>query len=285
MTGPEVLISGGEHELRRFPRWLRRAAASAVVVGVLVAGLVRLSNGQQRRERLERVADAVDVRTGVSGVGLGVGGTVVLGVQVTGTGADVRVETPALVPAYVADLSAVGVPLEVGTGRGNLIRLRLRPDCAKVLTLPTVQFDLPMTPASGHLHVVRIAFDRGPDMLRRACGFLPPDEALARALTGSRIDGDRLLAALSLRNDGRHPMTVWNLQSRGLVVLARPELVTVPAGGSVTLPLQLRVADCDGTGPLLLLAIQEEDPAEQLRMAFEGDAATALDTLRARRCR
>ena len=288
MTGPEVLVSGGEggREPRRLPLWLRRTTGTVVVLGLVVAGLVRLSADQQRQDRLERVADAVDVRSAVSAdVGLGVGGTVVLGVQVTGTGARVRVGAPVLVPPYVAELSAVGAPLDVSAGRGSPIKLRLRPDCTKVLALPKVQLDLPMTPASGRLHVVRIAFARGPDMLRRACGYLPPDDALARALTDPRVDGERLLATLHLRNDGRRSMTVWGLRSPGLTVLARPDRVTVPAGAAVAVLVELRVAACDDAGPLHLLANQEADPGGELLLAFEGGPGAALGALRARQCR
>jgi hypothetical protein len=255
-----------------------------VVLGLLVAGLARLSADERRRERLERIADAVDVRTGIPTVGLGVDGSVVLGVQVTGKGADVSVGEPVLVPAHVAQLSAVGVPLEVGTGRGNVIRLRLRPDCPRVLNLSRVDLELPVTPASGRRHVLRIPFDRGAEMLRRACGYLPPEEALVTALAHPRVDGATMRLDVQLRNDARQAVTVSGVRSPGLEVRAPTAPLTLAEEGAATLPLELRVIECLVTGPLILVATTEGVASGEVSLSYDGAAGSALEALRARAC-
>jgi hypothetical protein len=246
VTGPDVLISGGEEPdaPRRLPVWLRRGVPALVVASLLAALGVRLVHDQRRRDVTLEAANAVDAVVRINEAAVGAGGTVVLGIQVSGRGAQLRVDAPRVRPAGLARAQVIGAPTEVGADTGSQIRIHLQPDCGQAPTLVRVDVDVPITPESGKRHVVRLPFDEGPALVRRACGYLPVDEALTTTTYYPMVSADRLELHLGLRNDGREALTVTTLRAPGLSVAARLPVQLLPRGRSVDVPLVLRVTDC-----------------------------------------
>ena len=277
MTRPDVLISGGageERPPRQLPRWLRRAAAVVVVLGLLVVAGNRWADDRHRRAVALRAADQVEAALRISEVGLGVGATVVVGIQVSGRGREARVDVPVLRPS-VAEVDVVGAPLTVAADRGSQIRLRLHPDCGRAPDLTELAFDLPITPLSGRRHLVPLPFPEGPDLVRRACGYLPTGEALTTSTDGTRlVRGRQLQVAAAVRNDGRQRLTVTGLRSPGLAVDVQLPVQVLPGSPAAPILLVLRVTDCAAVPD----APQEEPPV-LLQVANESGLVTEVPLL------
>jgi hypothetical protein len=197
---------------------------------------------------------------------------VVVGVQVVGRGGELRVDRPHVHPGMLR-VDVVGAPLTVAADRGNQVRLRLLPRCASALTLTRLEIDLPVTPASGRQHQLRVPFPDGPALVRRACGYLPVDEALTVTTSRAAVSGQRLQVSFLVRNDGREPLTVRAVQAPGLEVLEPGRPVPLPPGGrSVLLQVLLRATECSVVpqdGPGLSLQVEGEGSAAELRPSFE----------------
>jgi hypothetical protein len=265
-----------------------------VALGAAVVALgVRVAADQSRQDRLERAADQVEVQMRISELAVGVDESVVLGVTVIGAGAPVRVGPPEVVPAELATVTVTGAPRTVASDIGGQVRLRLHPDCTQVRTAHRLDVAVPMTPASGREHVIRLPVPDGPDMLRRACGYLSPEEALTRLTWDPVVRGDRLQLRAGLRNDGRAPLSLAGVQAAGLSVrtdLALP-VPLPPRGATVDLLLELRVTDCaavrteDPDGPLRAEVTDADDRAHQVVLPMSEPVAASYDGFVRQRCR
>jgi hypothetical protein len=246
VTRPDVIISGGDdlRPPRTLPRWLLRGAATVLVLGALVSLGLRVASDERRRHVALQAADEVDAVVRISEAAIGAGGTVVVGVQVLGQGRELRVDRPRVRPAPQR-LDVVGAPITIAADRGNQIRLRLLPRCASALTLARLDIELPITPASGRQHRLRVPFPNGPALVRRACGYLPVDEAVTLTTSWAAVTGRLLHVSFALRNDGREPLVVSAVQGTGIEAVGpRLPLPLPPGGPPVELPLVLRVTDC-----------------------------------------
>ena len=229
------------------------AVAVLVVLTLLGARLVR---DERRHLAAVRAADAVAAVLTVNDWGLGVGGTAVVSMHVSGRGAQVRVDAPLLRPDVATRTELVGAPLLVAADTGNQIRIRLQPDCSRVRALTRVDLDVPITPASGRRHLLRVPFPQGPVLFRRACGFLPVEEALTTTTYYPLWTGDRLQLHVGVRNDSREPLTLVSLGAPGLRVQTGLPVVVPPQGDTVDLPLVLQVVDCAGLRRVAALTAQ-----------------------------
>ena len=169
MTQPEVLISGPEPTGAASPSWLPRLAA-----GVLVAAAAGWVGAQyledyRQRQAVEAAADRVAVEIRVPHSALGYRSTVVVTVQVRGLGDPVRVDAPRPVPSSIGTSTTVGAPARVGVDEGNMMLVRIRPDCRRVAATDRVAFDVPVTPASGKRHVLRADAPGVVEVLRLSC--------------------------------------------------------------------------------------------------------------------
>jgi hypothetical protein len=239
----------------------------ALLLGaVLVVLGIRIAADQARQDRLERAADRVDVQVSIGELGVGVDESVVLGITVLGTGAPVQVDRPGVRPAELATVMAIGAPRRVARDVGGQLRLRLHPDCTRVSAARRLDVEVPLTPASGRRHVLRVPVPDGPDMLRRACGYLSIDEALTNLTYAPVLHGAELQLRAGLRNDGRTPLSVTAVRAAGLSVAVAPPLPVAlpPRGATVELLLELRVTDC--------AAVRTEVPGGPLRVLV-ADAA------------
>lgn len=246
MTRPDVIVSGGgdSRPSRGLPRWLRRGAASVLVVGALVALGLRVAADEHRRQVALQAADRVDAVARISEAAIGAGGTVIVGVQVLGQGRDLRVDRPR-VRADLLRIDVVGAPVTIGADQGNQIRLRLLPRCDPAPSVQRLDIELPITPASGHRRIKRVPFPTGPDLLRRACGYLPVEEAVTAETSRASVSGALLRVSFVLRNDGREPLWVRDVQAPGFGVVVPGLPLPVPPGGpAVVVRVDLRAVDC-----------------------------------------
>jgi hypothetical protein len=224
-------------------------------------------------------ADQVDAVVRISESSVGLGGTVVVGVQVLGRGRELRVDRPRVRPDEFR-VEVIGAPVTVAADQGNQVRMHLLPNCSTARALTRLDIEVPITPASGRRHVLAVPFPNGPDLVRRACGYLPPDEALVVDTTNVVVSGQELHVRLLLRNDGRELLTVENVD--GLGILAVEPVATglpvplLPRGPSVDLQLALRVEDCKQARqleldrPLVLNADSESGDSVQALPSFEA---------------
>lgn len=288
---PDVLISGGDAaQPRRLPTWLRRTTSAVLVLVALVALGLRLAADERRREVAVQAADQVDAVVRISESGIGAGGTVVVGVQVLGQGRELRVGRPRVRPGMLR-VDVMGAPVTVGADRGNQVRLRLLPRCASAPGLTALDIEVPITPASGREHVRRIPFPNGPDLVRRACGYLPVAEALTVETVSAAVVGQHLRLSLLVRNDGRYLLTIREIGGIGMEAVApRLPVTLLPGAPPVALPLVLRVTDCGDVPedaaahrPLILEVADEVDEPTQVLPSFDT-IADQYRTWRARSC-
>jgi hypothetical protein len=296
VTGPEVLISGGDHDGAappRLPTWLRRAIPVLVVAVGLSALGVRLLHDQHRHTAAAQAADQVEAVVKIDDAGVGIGGSVLVGIQVSGRGAKLTVGRPRVRPASLMTSRITGVPFTVSAGEGNAISVRLQPDCDRVAELTTVAFEVPVAPKSGKQRLLRLPFPRGPDLLRRACGYLPVDEALTTSAHSAIVKGpgERLSVEVLLRNDGRDLLTVTGVSAAGLAVTAQLPVVVRPREPSVPLPLVLRVPDCglaprdlQASNALRVQVADGEGRVSEVVLSIEERVTTAYRAYRQKRC-
>ena len=240
---------------------MRRGFPSVVIVLLLALLGGRLAHDERRHQAVLRAADAVAVDLIVNDWGTGVGGSAVVSVHVSGRGDEVRVDAPLLRPDVAARIEIVGAPLVVAADTGNQIRVRLQPDCRRVLGVDQLHLEVPVTPSSGRRHVLRVAFPQGPVLLRRACGFLPVEEALTTTTYYPLWSGERLQLHVGVRNDGRQPLQLVGLNAVGMRLQIRLPVDLPARGATEDLPLVLQVLDCAAAGQVDALTAQLVDTA------------------------
>jgi hypothetical protein len=296
VTRPDVLISGGDDdagEPRQLPVWLRRGVPAGVVLVLLVVLGVRLVNDQRSHQVALEAADAVEVALRLNETGVGVGASVLVGIQVSGRGGELRVDAPQVRSADVVEVSVTGAPTVVDAGTGQQIRLRLQPDCGRKPSEAALEVDVPVTPESGKRRVLHVPFPEGPDLLRRACGFLSADEALTTSAHFAIVEGpgERLVVQVLLRNDGRERLTVTGVAADGLDVTAELPVVVPPREKSVPWSLVLRLPDCgvaphdlQATEPLRLQVADAQGRLTEVVLTIEDRVGTAYHAYRLKRC-
>jgi hypothetical protein len=167
MTAPDVVSGGGDRDPA--PAWVRHAVVAVVVVLLAAVGLSRWRDAQERRAARDRAADRVDLTIAVTDVAFGFESTALVTVKVRGSGSRVRVDAPATLPREIATATWSGAPVSVGADEGNVIVLRLRPDCGRTRDVTSVALEVPVTPASGRRHLIRIAAPGLAEALHRVC--------------------------------------------------------------------------------------------------------------------
>ena len=174
MTAPEILVSGPDSPAAGPPRRAPRLALWLVVAVAAAWVGTQYAQDYRRHQAVELAADRVAVEIRVPHSALGYGPTVVVTVQVRGLGDPVRVDAPQPVPRDVGTSTVLGAPSTVGVDEGNMLLVRIRPDCARVAAVTAVAFEVPVTPASGRRHLLRAEAPGVVEVLRLACGLPLP---------------------------------------------------------------------------------------------------------------
>lgn len=272
----DLLETGDDLGFRLSRRWI---VAAVVVVALVVAVPRLLEANKERRERAAAAAVAAQTRRaaeecaaaqraeladrvalwikavsihepGEHTAGKG-NGMVELGMTVKNSGEAVRVEDATLTPL---GLPAIDVrhPEEISAHGDGEFLATLRAPCSSVLQLPGggIALKLVVTTQSGRRRDV--ALDGIGDaklMLRHSCDLPPPGEAAAVHVSFVAASPDRLRLAVELSNKSRHPLTLLEIQGKGLSVESSVKLPhTLVGRGAITAALTVRVTSCGELG-------------------------------------
>jgi hypothetical protein len=158
-------------------------------------------------------------------------------------------------PAVEGDGVSVEQPANaVGTVTRNLVvpvRLRLQVQCPKAArSARPARLVLPVRSAAGRRHVVRLLLDDRQtslrERLRQLCGLLPPDQALSLGDAPRVLRGGSVIR-VTFSNESAASVTVARLRlnSPGVTVAAPVPDLTVPAGGTATRDIRVRIVCTD----------------------------------------
>jgi hypothetical protein len=167
------------------------------------------------------------------------------------------------VPSVEGDGVSVEQPANaVGTVTANQIvpvPIRLQVQCPSAArSARPARLVLPVRSAAGRRHVVRLALDERQtslhERLRQLCGLLAPEEALS-LVDPPGITRDGSVISLTFTNQSAASVTVARLRldARGLMLAAPVPHVTVPAGGTATRPIPVRIVCTDDLPDLTTL--------------------------------